>query len=558
MPVRSPLLLATFVTLALVVPAAAAPPVNVTPASIAVLPKEGTIITSEYDSLGLIFSNGEPTMFNTIDGNIQSWNGVTNGVMNLLRPVQARIVIPGTGGIPAATSQLTVEAGTDEQGGVRLEGFDCAGRSLGVVSRASQNNGPHGRSLFMLSAPGIASFRVFSDAATPDLFGVPQINLGETTPCMAAAITVAGDSSGVVGGSQTVSATVTEGGVPVADRTVTFTVLEGPNAGLERTAVSGTDGVANLTYQSAADGIDVIAASFVASDNAIRRAGANASVTWTAAPPPPPPVVIAAPKDSDKDGVPDASDNCVAVANADQKDADGDKVGDACDILPPGDAPVVAGATAQVTAISGDVFIKLPAGTKVPARAAKAFARAAQQAPISGFVPIKGIATVPIGSQIDSRKGQLEIKTASKFGSKGQRTNLQQGRFAAGMFAIRQAAKRRGGARRPSTDLVLQTPPGMSRACAAGAGVRPIKGVVRTLSATAKGAFRTIGGASTISATDGTWIVSDRCDGTMTEVGRGKVTVHDTRLKKDFTLRSGQGYLAKAKLFAAKLRKTGS
>jgi hypothetical protein len=339
---------------------------------------------------------------------------------------------------------------------------------------------------------------------------------------------------------------------------VTFNVVDGPNAGLERTAVTGADGTATLSYTSSAEGTDVIDASFTASDGVVRQAGGNVSVTWTPVPPPPPPlppVVIAAAKDTDNDGVPDASDNCAAVANADQKDADGDKVGDACDLLPPGDAPVVAGATAQVTAVSGDVFIKLPAGTKVPARTAKAYARAAQKAPISGFVPIKGIATVPIGSQIDARKGQLEIKTASKFGSKGQKTNLQQGRFAAGMFAIRQAAKRRAGAKKPSTDLVLQTPPGMSRACA---GARPIKGVVRTLSATAKGAFRTIGGASTISATDGTWIVSDRCDGTLTEVGRGKVVVHDTRRRKDFTLRSGQGYLARAKLFAAKLNKKGN
>src|SRR4029078_12737309 len=120
-------------------------------------------------------------------------------------------------------------------------------------------------------------------------------------------------------------------------------------------------------------------------------------------PPPPPPVIAAAPKDTDKDGVPDASDNCPEVANADQKDSDGDKVGDACDILPPGDAPVVAGETAQVSAVSGEVFIKLPAGTKVPARAAKVYARAAQAAPISGFVPIKGVANVPIGQHVSSR-----------------------------------------------------------------------------------------------------------------------------------------------------------
>ena len=99
---------------------------------------------------------------------------------------------------------------------------------------------------------------------------------------------------------------------------------------------------------------------------------------------------------------------------------------------------------------------------------------------------------------------------------------------------------------------MLLSRPGSARACAAGSPVQPIKGVVRTLSATAKGNFRTIGGAEHDDRDRGSWIVSDRCNGTLTEVGRGKVTVHDTKLKKDFTLRSGQGYLARARLFAAR------
>src|SRR5690242_7858768 len=35
--------------------------------------------------------------------------------------------------------------------------------------------------------------------------------------------------------------------------------------------------------------------------------------------------------DTDADGIPDASDNCVFVANASQADLDGDHIGDACD-----------------------------------------------------------------------------------------------------------------------------------------------------------------------------------------------------------------------------------
>ncbi|MFA6353619.1 MAG: lamin tail domain-containing protein, partial [Candidatus Paceibacterota bacterium] len=40
------------------------------------------------------------------------------------------------------------------------------------------------------------------------------------------------------------------------------------------------------------------------------------------------------PADSDSDGIPDASDNCLATANPEQTDVDGDGVGDACDNCP--------------------------------------------------------------------------------------------------------------------------------------------------------------------------------------------------------------------------------
>jgi hypothetical protein len=521
--------------------------------------KLGTPITDQYDAFGLRFSDAGAgtTLFydDTQDPiSVNSWTGVSaDGTANLNAPVQARIVVPGSGGVPAWTSQVTIEAGVAAPGTVEVEGYDCAGASLGKVASIDAY-GPHGRTMWTLARPGIASFRVRAATVEVDNFVVSQIGLGETAPCLNAGVALAGDVSATVGTTAEVAATVAEGGEPAAGRRVSFAVVDGPNAGATGAAETGTDGIARLRYDGAAEGIDAVEASFVASDGVVRRSG-RALVTWSAAPTPEPTVLPAPtatpspPKDTDRDGVPDASDNCPEVANAGQADDDGDKVGDACDVLPPGDAPVVAGENAQVTAVSGEVFVKLPRGSKLRARVA-------QKAPIAGFVPIKGVATVPIGSEIDSRKGQLDIKTASKFGAKGQRTGLQRGRFGAGIFKIRQAAKRRaGGARKPSTDLVLQTPPGLARACAAGSKVRPIKGIVRTLAATAKGAFRAVGGAATITASNGTWIVSDRCDGTLTEVGRGRVTVRDTKLGRSFTLRGGQGYLARAKLFTAKKKR---
>jgi hypothetical protein len=58
---------------------------------------------------------------------------------------------------------------------------------------------------------------------------------------------------------------------------------------------------------------------------------------------PPGDCAVEPPRDTDGDGVPDATDNC-ALPNPDQADADGDAVGDACDPCPadPTCLPVVA------------------------------------------------------------------------------------------------------------------------------------------------------------------------------------------------------------------------
>ena len=377
-------------------------------------------------------------------------------------------------------------------------------------------------------------------------------------------------ASGPEGGSHTVTATVSEDREPpAAGRPVTFTVTSGPNLGTTATSGTAADGNASFSYTGKGAGTDTIEASYQSlgrtiTSNVVER-------IWTALPaeirPPPP---LPPPSDRDTDGIADTKDNCPDAANADQGDRDKDGVGDACDVLPRGDVPPVAGVSTVVKAISGEVFVKLPPGTAGAARAARRMARTAQVAPIAGFVPLKGVASVPIGSIVDARRGQLQMETAASY-SRAAKPTVQTGRFAAALFKIRQARKapavpkpKKGAKKKkakkastPSTDLVLQTPPGLDKACATTRQptVGPVKGVVRALTGTARGVFQTVAGGSKTVVTDGTWVVQDRCDGTLTEVGRGHARVYDSALKKTVTVRPGQAYLAKARLFGARTKR---
>ncbi|MGY1723244.1 PxKF domain-containing protein [Blastococcus sp. SYSU DS0533] len=93
----------------------------------------------------------------------------------------------------------------------------------------------------------------------------------------------------------------------------------------------------------------------------------------TVTPPPPPPPA----PDADGDGIPDASDNCISVSNADQADADGDALGNACDSnsyapaigTAAGDANGTEGQTLQASGSFTDrdgnasLTLSVPAGT---------------------------------------------------------------------------------------------------------------------------------------------------------------------------------------------------
>jgi len=315
-----------------------------------------------------------------------------------------------------------------------------------------------------------------------------------------------------------------------------------PKSGCER-VVSDGDGDGLLDY---ADNCPTVANADQADGD-----GDGAGDACDPAPPPPPPPAEPPPvTDADGDGILDVADNCPQLANPDQADADGDKIGNACETLPSGKTPPVAGVNEVVEVLSGEVFIKLPKGTTTRMHALRA---APELDP--GFVPLKGLASVPLGSTVDTRRGRVRVRAAADFRrASDKRRRTQTGRFSAGIFRIKQERRRRAGATstRPRTDVQLVSAAGASSVCrtSAAASAGP-KGVVRTLSAELSGQFRALGVGSIATVTSARFNVSDRCDGTLTQVGRGRVVVRDKYRKRSLTLRAGQAYLARARAFGS-------
>lgn len=196
--------------------------------------------------------------------------------------------------------------------------------------------------------------------------------------------------------------------------------------------------------------------------------------------------------------------------------------------------PPVLGKTVDVGPVSGSVFIKLPA--------AAARAGAAHAAKGSSFVPLTEAREIPVGSQIDARQGKLVVMTATT--TAGQ---LGAGAFSGGIFQLLQRRSEVG-----LTDLRLGSA-AAARICkstgkARTAAARKLsKRVLALLHASVSGQFRTTGrfSAATVRGTE--WTTTDRCDGTLTSVARGSVTVYNFRAKRNIVVPAGHSYLAKAR-----------
>jgi hypothetical protein len=240
--------------------------------------------------------------------------------------------------------------------------------------------------------------------------------------------------------------------------------------------------------------------------------GVSAPVTFT----------ILQPGDRDRDGILDDEDTL-----------DGSK-------------PPVPGKSVDVRVVSGQVFIKYPAG-KAPRAVG----------PAAGFVPLKGAANIPIGSQLDTGKGRVALTSAADTGGK----KTQKSDFYQGIFQVKQTVPKKK-PKKPKaliTDLVMkgQIPQSqcapLKGARAAGANKKKgPKSVLGQLWGNGKGQFRTSGKYSSATVRGTIWLVQDRCEGTLTKVTRGTVQVADFRRHKTVTVNAGHSYLARAQRAAAK------
>jgi hypothetical protein len=211
--------------------------------------------------------------------------------------------------------------------------------------------------------------------------------------------------------------------------------------------------------------------------------------------------------------------------------------------------PPVPGKSVNVSVVSGEVFVKLPGAR-----------RARATVPGKGFVPLTGQLQVPVGSQLDTRKGRVNLVSAADTG--GNKT--QASNFYDGIFQVKQALpkKKPKKAVALTTDIILkgqlprsQCAPLKGASAAAVDKKKGPKAKLGKLWGNGKGKFRTTGKYSSATVRGTIWLTQDECDGTLTKVTRGTVLVSDFKRKKTVTVKAGHSYLARAKRAATKAKR---
>jgi hypothetical protein len=174
--------------------------------------------------------------------------------------------------------------------------------------------------------------------------------------------------------------------------------------------------------------------------------------------------------------------------------------------------PPVAGETVNAKVRAGKVRFRLPAET--------------------AFAELTAPQQLPIGTTFDTTAGRVTLTSAADTAGATQHAWFYEGTFTIGQTT--------GSA--PVTTLTLA---GALPDCTKGArAAAATKRKQRHLWGDGKGRFRTGGRFSSATVRGTRWVVSDRCDGTLTRVVRGSVTVRDRVRDRTVIVREGEQYLA--------------
>jgi hypothetical protein len=197
----------------------------------------------------------------------------------------------------------------------------------------------------------------------------------------------------------------------------------------------------------------------------------------------------------------------------DSSSDDGDDGSAPAPVLAPS-APPELGRSVGVAAQAGSVLVRLPGSTRA--------------------VALTGNASVPVGSILDTRKGTVALSSALPGNAS------QTGTFHGGLFEVRQPVGARG-----MTELVLRGPLPTCAARGARAAGATKRFPPRVLwGRDDHGRFRTRGSNSVATVRGTAWSVADRCDGTLTRVTSGSVSVRDLRRQRTVVVHAGKSYLA--------------
>jgi hypothetical protein len=150
------------------------------------------------------------------------------------------------------------------------------------------------------------------------------------------------------------------------------------------------------------------------------------------------------------------------------------------------------------------------------------------------YVTLSRPASVAFGSLIDTRDGSVNLRSVRSDGAE------QSAIFHGGLFEVRQPPSSGG-----QTELVLRGALPVCTANAARAARSRPRARRRLWGHDHHGQFRTRGSNSVTSVRGTAWYVEDRCDGTLTRVSAGRVSVYDSRRQLSVLVRAGHSYLAR-------------